>query len=144
MRWRRSRGDERQQVKWFITGFVPLLVPMALHEQAQRFSELAFPVALALIPVAIGVAVLRYRLYELDVLINRALVYAILTAILAGGYVALVAGAEAVLGAGHGRWVQALAAVAAALALAPLRSRVQWVVDRLLYGDRSTPYDEIP
>ena len=84
LRWRRSAGDERQQLKWFVAGVLPLMVPVVLHESFNTFSEVAFALLLPLAPAAFGVAILRYRLYELDVVLNRALVYAVLTALIAG------------------------------------------------------------
>ena len=97
-----------------------------------------------LMPVAIGIAVLRYRLYEIDVLLNRAVLYGLLTAGVAAVYLAVVAVCG--LGVRHRPatfTVQVVATVVAAAALFPLRDRVQRRVDRLFYGDRGAPYDAL-
>ncbi|HEY1484640.1 MAG TPA: histidine kinase, partial [Micromonosporaceae bacterium] len=143
VRWRRSRGDERQQLKWFLAGFVPVLVPIALHDAFPQVAGALIALLLTLVPVTIGVAVLRYRLYDLDVVVNRVLVYTLLSASTAVVYVAAVALAEAVAGWGHGLPVQIGATVLAAALFGPVRLRVQTAVDRLFYGDRARPYDAL-
>jgi hypothetical protein len=88
LRFRRARGEERQQLKWFTFAVAAdaALIPGlgALTEQvAPLLGELVlFPVGISLIPLAIGVAVLKYRLYDIDRVINRTLVYGLLTALL--------------------------------------------------------------
>jgi two-component system, NarL family, sensor kinase len=98
-------------------------------------------VASVLVPVAIGVAVLRYRLYEIDVIVSRAVLYASLSAVVAVVYLAVVAVAGGLFGAGRSLGVQVLATVIAAAALWPLRGRVQRGVQRVFFGDRGAPYD---
>jgi hypothetical protein len=152
-RYRRSGGEVRQQIKWvaFAASFVGLsygatllaglfLAPEALAtEQAPPWMALmqnAVLMSYAGVPVAVGVAVLRYRLYDIDFLINRALVYAVLTATLVLVYVGGVVGTQYVLRALSGQGSQ-LAVVASTLAIAalfgPLRRRVQSFVDRRFY-----------
>ena len=143
LRWRRSAGDERQQLKWFVAGVAPLIVPVVLHDSFNTFSEVALAVLLPLVPAAFGVAILRYRLYELDVVLNRALVYSVLTVLIAGLYLSMVTLVETVVGGDRGRWAQVLATVVAAALFQPARSAIQRAVDRLFYGDRSRPYDAI-
>jgi hypothetical protein len=96
LRFRRSQGVERQQLKWFtyagILLFAWSVVDPVLPDVA--LFQLVFGLTIALVPVAAGIAVLRYRLYDIDRLINRTLVYGLLTALLAGVY----AGAVLVLG----------------------------------------------
>jgi hypothetical protein len=94
LRFRRSRGEERQQLKWF-TYAVALLPVFVLPGPG---GSLLSAVPLVLLPVAVGIAILRYRLYDIDRLINRTLVYGLLTALLAGVY----AGTVLVLGQGFG------------------------------------------
>ena len=97
-----------------------------------------------LMPVAIGIAVLRYRLYEIDILLNRAVLYGLLTAGVAGVYLAVVAVASLLFGAqDRGLAVQVVATALAAAALLPLRDRVQRRVNRLFYGDRGAPYEAL-
>ncbi len=143
VRWRRSRGDERQQIKWFIAGTAPVLVPMALHDRYPTVAGAFIALLLTLIPVTIGVAVLRYRLYDLDLVLNRVLVYLTLSAMTAAVYLAIVVGSEMVVGAGHGLGVQVAATIVAAAVFQPLRLRIQRGVDRLFFGDRARPYDAL-
>lgn len=143
LRWRRAAGDERQQLKWFAAGLAPLLVPVFLHETFTRFSEAAFGVLLPLVPVAFGVAILRYRLYDLEIVLNRAVVYTVLSGLIALSYLALVAFAQLVVGLDRGLGTQVAATVVAAAAFQPARGRIQRTVDTLFYGDRSRPYEAL-
>jgi hypothetical protein len=138
MRFRRSRGEERQQLKWFTFAIAaePILLP-GLGAVTERVAPLlgalvVFPVAVSLIPIAIGVAVLRYRLYDIDRVINRTLVYGLLTLLLGAVYLAGVFGLGQLLNPVGGE--SALAVAASTLAVAalfqPARRRVQAVVDR--------------
>jgi hypothetical protein len=137
LRFRRSRGEERQQMKWFVYAgvlvvvvlFVPLLVPGAA---ASLLQLLVMPA----LPIAAGVAILRYRLYDIDVIINRTLVYGTLTASLVLVYLGGVVGSQYLLRALTGQESQ-LAVVASTLAVAamfnPLRVRIQGFIDRRFY-----------
>ena len=143
LRWRRAVDDERQQLKWFAAGVLPLLVPVFLHETFTRFSELAIGALLPLVPVAFGVAILRYRLYDLDIVLNRTIVYTVLSGLIALLYVGLVLGAQLVIGVDRGLTTQAVATVVAAAAFQPARTYVQRTVDTLFYGDRYRPYEAL-
>jgi hypothetical protein len=134
LRFRRSRGEERQQLKWFTyaAALLPLTAVLA-GVLAAPLDNLAFAVLTVCLPVASGIAILRYRLYDIDRLINRTLVYGLLTALLAGIY----AGAVLVLGQLFGgvggdppSWVVAGATLAVAALFQPARRRIQQVVDR--------------
>ncbi len=150
LRWRRARGIERQQLKWFTTsvalasillGVMVLLYsrygssPDAMPGWAQAFTVAAI-LSFGLIPVAAGIAILRYRLYDIDVLINRTLVYATLTASLALVYFGSVVVLRGVLFGFTGQTSQ-LTIVASTLAVAalfnPLRRRIQAFIDRRFY-----------
>ncbi len=134
VRFRRARGEERQQLKWFTYAAVlSVLVWLLLIVTgvADRL-PLGIPVLLVwlvAVPAAIGVAMLRYRLYDIDRLINRTVVYGLLTALLGGGYAGLVL----ILGQLFGR-SSSLAVAAATLTIAaafqPARRRIQAAVDR--------------
>ena len=91
VRFGRARGDERQQLKWFAYAGA-LTVPAIAGEEllGDTVPDILFPVAILLLPIAAGIAILKYRLYEIDLLINRTLVCGPLTAILAGACVASV------------------------------------------------------
>jgi hypothetical protein len=136
LRFRRARGVERQQLKWLlfacaVTIAIFLVVQPNTTSAWQLGLLLALPFFLA-VPVAAGVAILRYRLYEIDRIINRTLVYGLLTAILGLCYAAgsllfvLVAGA----GSDPPSWLVAAATLAAAAVFRPIRGRIQAAVDR--------------
>ncbi|RNM14037.1 sensor histidine kinase [Nocardioides pocheonensis] len=141
LRWRRSGGDERQQLKWFLAGVSLFPVPLLLHDALPVVSDVLISVALLVMPVLLGVAVLRYRLYDLDLVVRRAAAYAVVSALVAGIYLAIVAVVEAAVG-GHATQAEHVAAaVAAAAAFQPLRALVQRTVDEVFYGDRLRPYE---
>ncbi len=153
LRYRRSGGEERQQIKWmaFSASVVVVLYAMAMVVSV-AFPEESWTTAgsvwwlnlltyvvlasFTTVPIAVGIAVLKYRLYEIDVIINRALVYAALTATLALSYLGSVVTLQYVLRALTGQ-ESTLAVVASTLAVAalfnPLRRRVQALVDRRFY-----------
>jgi hypothetical protein len=136
VRFRRSRGVERQQMKWFL--YAAALLPSFVISDylPDVVGEVLFGLALIALPTAVGVAVLRYRLYGIDLVINRTLVYGPLTAMLVlfyvGGVVSLQYAFRALTGQGS-----QIAIVASTLAIAalfnPLRRRVQAFVDRRFY-----------
>jgi hypothetical protein len=133
IRFRRSQGEERQQLKWFT--YAGALLPLALLGDflPAPVGDLVFGVVIVFLPVAAGIAILRHRLYDIDRLINRTLVYGLLTVLLAGVYV----GAVLVLGQAFGgvtddppSWAVAGATLAVAALFQPARRRIQAVVDR--------------
>jgi hypothetical protein len=135
LRFRRSQGVERQQLKWFTYASVLLfswsVVDLVLPEVAPF--TVFYGLTIALVPVAAGIAVLRYRLYDIDRLINRTLVYGLLTALLAGIYAGLVLILGQVFGRVGGEppsWAIAGATLAAAAVFQPARRRIQQAVDR--------------
>jgi hypothetical protein len=136
LRFRRARGIERQQLKWLlfacaVTIAILLVVQPSTSSQWDLGMLLALPFYPA-VPVAAGVAILRYRLYEIDRIINRTLVYGLLSAVLGLCYAAgsllfvLVAGA----GTDPPSWLVAAATLAAAAVFRPVRGRIQAAVDR--------------
>jgi hypothetical protein len=135
LRFRRAQGVERQQLKWFtyagVLLFAWLVVDPVLPEVA--LLQLVYGLTIALVPVAAGLAVLRYRLYDIDRLINRTLVYGLLTALLGGVYagVVLVLGQLfGGIGAEPPSWAVAGATLAVAALFRPARRRIQQAVDR--------------
>ena len=143
VRLRRSRGVERQQLKWFTyssafvgTGFaVAILIPGGL---AADLAFLVGLIALALLPIAAGVAILRHGLYDIDRIINRTLVYGSLTALLALVYLGGVTATQALLQTFTGQQeLPQLALVVSTLVIAalfaPLRRRIQSFIDRRFY-----------
>jgi hypothetical protein len=137
VRFRRARGSERQQLRW-VAFAAALTVPPAavvlfsvvvVDTKATVVLLVALGVCMALLPLAIGAAILRYRLYDLDRLISRALAYGLLTLLLAGGYAALVLGLGQLLGQ-DSSLVVAAATLAVAAVFQPARRRIQQGVDR--------------
>src|SRR5207302_8375645 len=100
-------------------------------------------VVVPLIAIAAGVAILKYRLYDIDVVINRTLVYASLAAFITAVYVAIVVGIGAAIGQGSrpNLGLSILATAVVAVAFQPVRERVQRLANRLVYGRRATPYE---
>jgi hypothetical protein len=137
IRFRRSRGLERQQFKW-LAGSAGLLVaslPLATAEDFSGTAGIPFGIALLTLPLSVGIAVLRYRLYEIDVVINRTLVYGSLTALLGGAYVGLVLLFQLALHplTGGSGLAIALSTLAVAALFRPARTRIQALVDRRFY-----------
>ena len=136
VRFRRSSGVERQQVKWFLYAAAPILTFPIMDYLPGIVSDLVFGWMLVGLPAAIGIAVLRYRLYDIDVVINRTLVYGALTVSLALVYLGGVVGLQRLLSPVVGESNQ-LAIVASTLAVAalftPLRRRIQSFIDRRFY-----------
>ena len=137
VRFRRSRGIERQQMKWFVyAGALLLLLPVQDSLPAAIVSSVLLGLTFIALPTAIGIAVLRYRLYEIDIIINRTLVYGSLTAMLVAVYFGGIVALQRLFVALTGE-KSTLAVVASTLVIAalfnPLRRRVQGVVDRRFY-----------
>jgi hypothetical protein len=143
VRFRRSRGVERLQMKWFtwavaVTAVLWIGGSLLPSERARAIVEPVAILSMCLAPVTIGIAVLRYRLYEIDRLVSRTLVYGALTVVLGGAYVGLVLTGQALFASFAGGSNLAIAAstlIVAALFL-PVRSRVQRFVDRRFYRRR--------
>jgi signal transduction histidine kinase len=145
LRWRRSDRVGRQQLKWLLAvlPFTVVSLIATLVFPGTWSLVLALPAGI-LMPIAIGIAVTRHRLYEIDILLNRAALYGLLTAGVAAVYLAVVVIAHSLFGVqGRGLPVQIIATVLAAAALWPLHDRVQRRVDRLFYGDRGVPYEAL-
>ena len=155
LRFRRSTGVERLQLRWLLTAaaIVAVLYSGAMFASlgsswggqgdaawltwVQNVVILSF----ALIPLAIGVSVLRYRLFDIDVVINRALLFGALAVFITLVYVAVVVGVGAIVGSQASPVLSAAAAAIVALAFQPLRRWAQRFADRLVYGKRATPYE---
>ena len=148
LRLRRSHGVEREQLKWIAFAAAIVAFAFACH-LALSFSGLGdriewygvlWGMALCGLPLAAGIAILRQGLFDIGVVINRTLVYSVLTALVAGLYVLLVVGAGALFQTEGGVVLPLFATGIVAVAFQPLRLRVQRGVNRLLYGDRDDPY----
>jgi hypothetical protein len=134
LRFRRARGEERQQLKWvaYAAGLMVISTTVG-GALVPSGSDLAVALTVALVPVAAGIAILRYRLYDIDRIINRTLVCGLLTALLGGVYGGVVLVLGQVFG-GVGRdppsWAVAGATLAVAALFQPARHRIQQAVDR--------------
>jgi hypothetical protein len=135
VRFRRARSTERQQLRWVALaaavaslGSVVLLAAVAVGASPDLLGWVA-GVSFAVLPLAIGAAILRYRLYDLDRIVSRTLAYGLLTVLLGGGYAGLVLGLGQLMGRSSSLAV-AGATLAVAAAFQPARRRVQAAVDR--------------
>jgi len=153
----RSRGDERQQLKW--VAYVGSVIAVAVVGTiflgsggpfgSPALQDFAFGVLLAGfvvgLPVATAIAVLKYRLYDIDLVINKTLLFGAMAAFITVVYVAIVVGIGHLVGTG-GKPNLALSILATALVAVvfqPVRERVQLVANRLVYGKRATPYEAL-
>jgi signal transduction histidine kinase len=140
-RFSRSRGDERQQLKWFVYTVTLVFAAVVLSIVAifgnGRYSFALF----SLIPVAIAVAVLKYRLYDLDLVISKTIVFGTLAVFITATYAGTVAGIGALVGRRGSLLLAALAAAVIAVAFQPLRQRAEHLANRVVYGRRATPYE---
>jgi signal transduction histidine kinase len=148
VRFRRADQTVRQQILWLAYAVtltaIAFVVDAAVALAAPASYSAVFKVVQLvpmLVVVAAAVAILRHRLFDIDRLVNRTLLYGLLTASVVGIYVTVVAGLGALVGAPQrGLGVSLLATGLVAVAFDPLRSRLQRLVDRLLYGQRADPY----
>lgn len=143
VRWRRSRGTERQQLKWVLTAaavLAPTSIGWAYLEIVPGIVGTVTGLALL---GAIAVAILRYRLYDIDIVISRTLTAAVLGAFIAAVYVALVVGVGSLVGGGDepDLWLSIVATAVVAIAFQPVRRRVRSAANRLVFGPRATPYE---
>ena len=161
LRMHRARGDERQQVKWFLYAAVPATVCLNLilfDSMVTTYTStflidavgiLSWEVfnnvlyvavfALLVVPVFTYIAILRYHLYDIDRLINRTLVYGALTACVVGTYVLTVVGLGVLFQARGNLAISLLVTGLVAVLFQPLRTRLQRSVNRLMYGERDDP-----
>lgn len=142
VRFRRSAGVERQQVKWVaVAGGLVLALLTVAFSQPLPIGPYVLAAAMVPLPAAIGVAVVRHRLWDVDLVINRSLVYGALTLVILVVYVVTVATVGGLLGATTGAPLVATGLVA--LGIQPVRERLQRLANRLLYGERDDPYQAI-
>ncbi len=152
VRFRRSKGIERAQIKWLafaallVVAISGLVVPLWRSGMLNSYQAMEFSIILTNfmtlgIAAAATVAIVRYRLYDIDVIINRTLVYGFMTGVILLIYSAVV-GAAGVLFGAQGNWLLTLLATGlVAVLFQPVRSRAQRGVNRLLYGQRDEPLE---
>ena len=144
IRFRGAQGIERRQIAWLTYAAAILLVTLAFAAMAtDETNDLSFFIAmvgLLGVPVAIGIAMLRHRLYDIDVVVNRTIVYAGLTACVVAFYILIVGSMGALLQRRVSLIPALIATGIVAIAFQPLRGILQSMVDRAMYGDRKDPY----
>ena len=145
----RSTGEQRLQLKWFTYAAAVAGLAIAASSFFLPQPLTAFAVFFPLIPVAAGIAILKYHLYGIDVVISKTIVYGCLAAFITAVYVLIVAGLGA-LGSGSPHAgsrpslaLSILATAVVAIAFQPLRERLQRVANRAVYGKRATPYEAL-
>jgi signal transduction histidine kinase len=159
VRFRSRRGDERQQVKWlafvglaFLSVYIVGLIVFSIifgraneSHASQLAANIWFGILVLIlvvgIPAACAIAILKYHLYDLDVVVNKTVVYALLAAFITAVYVGIVVGIGAGIGNKRNLGLSILATAVVAVAFQPVRDRVQHLANRLVYGKRATPYE---
>ena len=148
----RSRGEERQQLKWIVYASAAAIIAevaanvisaAGLDPNGTIYGLTAFLALGVVLPTSFGVAILKYGLYEIDVFISRTLVYGALAAFITAVYVGIVVGIGSLIGGGGkpNLVLSIFATAVVALGFQPLRDRLQKVANRLVYGQRATPYE---
>lgn len=149
-----SNAIERQQTKWVAFGIIIVAASFALlgllfgvlfpevnrPDSPYSLLQIAYPLLLLVLPITIGFAVLRYRLWDIDLIINRTLVYGLLTAFVIGMYVLVVGYLGALLRTNGNLGISLIATGIVAVLFQPLRNFLQRSINRLLYGLRDEPY----
>ncbi len=140
--YRRSAGEERAQMKWIAASavlvVVGLLIGLILIPDGPA---IVFALIAPAVPIAAGIAILRYRLYDIDLVISKAIVIAILGAAITAVYVAIVVGVGTLSGSASNHLLSIAATAIVAVLFQPLRERAQHLANRLVYGERATPYE---
>ncbi len=144
LRFRRADGDEREQLRWLMSAAVILVVAIVvagLGGASSNVDALVVGGAMSLVPVAIAVAVLRYRLYDLDLVISRTLLFGMLVVFITGVYAIVVVGLGSLVG-GQRNLVLSIGSTAlVAVLFEPVRTRTQRWANRLVFGRKATPYE---
>ncbi len=145
VRFRGARGDERQQIKWVVYAVAVLVAAIVAVNlwpalDPSFVGAVLFLLGSLAIPAAMGVAIFKYRLYDIDLVINRTLVYGALSACVVGIYVFVVGYLGTLFRTGGNLAISLVATGLVAVLFAPLRDRLQHGVNRLMYGERDEPY----
>ena len=150
VRLRRTTDDVvRHQIRWltYAAALIAALFGLAWvpglgnNDEWSGWIQNVGALSFILIPITIGIAILRYRLYDIDVVIRKTLVFAAMAGVIALVYVGLVVGVGALVGTTQSPVLSALAAAVVALVFQPVRSRARRLADRVVYGKRATPYE---
>jgi signal transduction histidine kinase len=148
MRFRQADGVQRRQIKWFAwAGAVAVALFLsqgaldALGARGILFRVIVPAAAFLVLPLGVGMAILRHRLYDVDVVINRTVLYAVLAALITAVYVGIVVGIGTLVGSRGNLFLSIVATAIIAVGFQPLRERARHVANRLVYGQRATPYE---
>jgi signal transduction histidine kinase len=153
VRYRQGGTELRQQIRWLgliavaggICVLTSLLSLVACHCDESPVAVVMFTILVFIIafgvPTAIAIALFKYRLYDLDLVVSKALVYGLLAAVFTAAYVAVVVGVGTIVGDRGSSFLTVLTAVAIAVAFQPIRQRVTHLANRIVYGKRATPYE---
>jgi signal transduction histidine kinase len=152
VRARRADADERHQLRWiaaggitfigcFLLSFVPGMVGVSTSQTVETISNGITTIAYSAVPLGIGIAILKYRLYAIDVVIRKALVFAAIAAFFTAVYALVVGGVGALVGSRSTPALSFVAAAVVAVGFQPALGRARRFADRVVYGKRSTPYE---
>ncbi len=150
VRMRRSTGDQRQQLKWIAYAVLITAATTAVFSflSGSVWPSWTFDIPILLgfglaFPLAAGIAIFKYRLYDIDIVISRTLVYGSLAVFITAVYVGIAVGIGALIGGGGkpNLGLSILATAIVAVGFQPVRERIQKVANRLVYGKRATPYE---
>ena len=152
VRARRANADERHQLRWIAAGgamflvcyglsSVPGLLGFAYSDAVDSTLNAITTVAYAAVPIGIGIAILKYRLYDIDIVIRKALVLATMAVFFTLVYAVVVGGVGALVGSRSTTTLSFVAAVLVAIGIQPVLARARRFADRVVYGKRSTPYE---
>ena len=145
VRLRRARGDERQQLRWIAFAAAIGIACVILSSPLFHLPSALGSVGIPLIPAAAAIAIMKYRLYDIDVVIRKTVVLGTIAVFITSVYMALVVGPILLIGSGGGSResvvLSAIAAAVVAVAFQPVRQRANRFADRLVYGKRATPYE---
>ncbi len=155
VRFRTRRGDERQQIKWLllavmaialVLAYLSIILGIILATGTDPTQGAVWPEYLAIasflaVPISVAFGVLKYRLYDIDVVINKAVVYAVLAVFITGVYLTVVVAAGSLTGYASNPVLSGIAAAVVAIAFQPARRGAQRLANRLVYGERATPYE---
>jgi len=159
IRYFRSEGERRLQMKWLgVAGFLGAIGVLAalvsfytkglfeiyiLDFRWSEWTSLLYGIGFNLVPIAAAVAIFKYRLYDIDVILKRSIIFGALAVFIAGGYIASVVGIGSVLGSERD-FVSSIAATGlVALAFQPVRSGTERMANRLVFGRRAAPYEAL-
>jgi signal transduction histidine kinase len=141
LRYRRSHGDEREQIRWLMLagGATVFWFILPLNHGVGGWADFLQGFVLALIPIAIGVAILKYRLYDIDLVLRKTLVFGVLAVFITAVYVAVVVGLGSLFT--DTLFLRIAATALVAVAFQPVRDRANRIANRLVFGERATPYE---